>query len=366
MSFRRWFLYLRQDQTQIDMNEVLQEQLLGNSIQSWIVAGVIFFAGILLVMAFRKLLLLRLKKWAHSSEGRTDDFIVFEMQRSVIPLLYYGAFIAALHYLTLHPQALKVINIASLLYLTFLIVRLITAVLRFILMSYLSRQENGAERQKQVSGVMIIVSVVIWILGIVFLLDNWGFDVTAIITGLGIGGIAIALATQHILGDLFSYFVILFDRPFEVGDFIVVQDKSGTIEYIGIKTTRLRSITGEQLVCSNTDLTNSRVHNFKRMERRRIVFKIGVTYQTPADQLSRIGAMVEEVIGSVEGITFDRAHFASFGDSSLVFECVYFVATGDYTFYMNVQQEVNLRLFRKFESEGIEFAYPTQTIFLNK
>src|SRR3546814_878321 len=141
---------------------------------------------------------------------------------------------------------------------------------------------------RQNRGIMFILNVVIWIFGLVLLLSNLGYDVTAIVAGMGIGGIAIALAAQTILGDLFSYFVIFFDRPFEIGDFIVVDDKSGTVEYVGIKTTRLKSLGGEQLVFSNTDLTNSRLHNYKRMERRRIVFKLGVVYETPEKKLKLI------------------------------------------------------------------------------
>ena len=343
----------------------LQEQFLGNSVQSWVIATMIFCAGILTITLCRKLLLVKLQQWADNSDGSWDDFIVRQMRRSVVPLLYYGVFFAAAQYLNLHPKAVRIIDVASLLYLTFIVVRLITDALRFMLMQYLSRQENGTERMKQVRGVMIIISGIVWILGTVFLLDNWGFDVTTIITGLGIGGIAIALATQHILGDLFSYFVILFDRPFEVGDFIIVGDKIGGVEYIGIKTTRIRSLTGEQLICSNTDLTNSRIHNYKRMERRRIVFRVKVTFQTPAALLARIGDMIKNIVNGIDHVVFDRAHMAAIGDHGPEFECVYFVATGDYLQYMDAQQQINLRLLERFEQEGIRFAHPTQTLFVN-
>jgi small-conductance mechanosensitive channel len=346
------------------MNEVLQQHFLNNSVQSWIIALGMFLGGLVIIRLFRKILLSALKKWADGTAGRFDDFIVEETRRSIIPLLYYGAFYAALHYLTLSPLAGRVLHVVSLLYLTFFAVRLVITVLRFALMQYLSRQENGEEKQKQVRGVMVIVSAIIWVLGLVFLMDNWGFDVTAIITGLGIGGIAIALATQHILGDLFSYFVILFDRPFEVGDFIIVQDKIGTIEHIGIKTTRVRSLFGEEVVCSNTDLTNSRIHNYKKMERRRIAFKVTVTYQTPAGKSAKIAGMLKQIIDNEPAVTFDRAHLFSFSPSGLEYECVYYVSTGDYNQYMDAQQSINIGIIWKFEEEGIEFAIPTQNVFL--
>jgi small-conductance mechanosensitive channel len=184
------------------------------------------------------------------------------------------------------------------------------------------------------------------------------------VAGLGIGGIAIALAAQTILGDLFSYLVIFFDKPFEIGDFIILEDKMGTVEYIGIKTTRIRTLGGEQLICSNTDLTNSRVHNFKRMQERRVVFSFGVVYDTTTTKLKLIPGIIKQAIESLRETRFDRAHFKSFGNSSLDFEVVYYILTPDYNLYMDKQQAINMSIFESFEREQIEFAYPTQTLFL--
>ena len=197
------------------------------------------------------------------------------------------------------------------------------------------------------------------------MLDNLGFNISTLIAGLGITGIAVALAAQALLGDLFSYFVIFFDKPFEIGDFVVFENNSGSIEKIGIKTTRVRSLSGEQLIVSNSKLTNSLVHNYKRMEKRRVVFNIGVTYQTTAEQLKAIPEIVKNIIAKNEYAQFDRGHFQSFGDSSLKFEFVYFILTADYTIYMDVQQNINLEIYEEFGKRGIEFAYPTQTVFLN-
>ena len=199
------------------------------------------------------------------------------------------------------------------------------------------------------------------------MLDNLGFEVSTVIAGLGIGGIAIALAAQAILGDLFSYFVIFFDRPFEIGDFVILPNEfMGTIEYIGIKTTRIRSLSGEQIVVANTDLTNSRIRNYKRMERRRVVFKLGVIYQTTSKQLAEIATIVKTIIENQSDTTFDRGHFQSYGDFSLNFEFVYYVLSGDYNKYMDTQQAINLKIYEEFEKRGIEFAYPTQTLFVSK
>jgi small-conductance mechanosensitive channel len=187
-----------------------------------------------------------------------------------------------------------------------------------------------------------------------------------LLTGLGIGGIAIALAAQAILGDLFSYFAIYFDKPFEVGDFVQVDDKAGVIEYIGIKTTRVRNLAGEQIVFSNKDLTNSRLHNFGRMEKRRVVFNLGVVYDTPIDKIKLIPETVKEIINQQENITFDRGHFTGFNNSSMNFEFVYYVLSADYNFYMSTHQTIYLAILRSFEKMNVKLAYPTQTLFLNR
>ena len=197
-------------------------------------------------------------------------------------------------------------------------------------------------------------------------MDNMGFEISAVVTGLGIGGIAVALAAQTILGDLFNYFVIIFDQPFKAGDFIVVDGKMGVVEKIGIKTTRITSISGEQIILSNTDLTKSRIHNYKQMERRRIEFGFGVKYSTDPEKLERIPAMVREIIEGIDGAEFDRAHFKNFGDSSLDIVVVYYVKTSDYISYMDIQQEINLAIFRKMKNEGVSFAFPSRTVYLQQ
>jgi small-conductance mechanosensitive channel len=348
------------------MNEFLDRTYFENSVAVYVTALGIFIFGIILIKIFKKIILIRLKRWAESTETTVDDFLIGSIEKSVIPLLYFGAFYLALNTLTLPDKAANIIKVIAVILATFFLIRVITSTLRYSFNTYLSRQEKGEEKQKQVKGITTIVTFLIWTVGFLFLLDNLGFEIGAVIAGLGIGGIAIALAAQTILGDLFSYFVIFFDRPFEIGDFIIVGDKIGAVEYIGIKTTRIRSLSGEQLVFSNTDLTNSRLHNYKKMERRRVVFKLGVIYQTPFEKLETISKLVKEIIDDQENATFDRGHFASYGDFSLNFEFVYYVHSADYNQYMDIQQSINLRIYREFESREIEFAYPTQTIFLNK
>jgi small-conductance mechanosensitive channel len=208
------------------------------------------------------------------------------------------------------------------------------------------------------------IKIVIAVIAMMTLLGSYGLDVSALVAGLGVGGIAVALAAQNILGDLFASLSIVLDKPFVVGDFLVIGEFLGTAEHVGLKTTRVRSLSGEQLIFANADLLNSRIRNYGRMFERRIVFSIGVTYQTPADKLKRIPTMIRTAIENQEPVRFDRAHFQSFGDSALLFETVYYVLSPDYNKYMDIQQNINLTLYEQFAAEGIEFAYPTQTVFV--
>lgn len=206
--------------------------------------------------------------------------------------------------------------------------------------------------------------VAVWALTLLLILNHLNFDITALVAGLGIGGVAIALAVQNILGDLFASLSIMLDKPFVIGDFIVVGELRGTVEYIGIKTTRVRSLDGELIVFSNADLLKSRVRNFKRMQERRIAFSVGVTYQTKADILARIPRLLREAVESQQKTRFDRAHFKTYGDFALIYEVVYYVLSPEFNVYMDIQQAINLDIYKRFENEGIVFAYPTQTVYI--
>lgn len=195
-------------------------------------------------------------------------------------------------------------------------------------------------------------------------LANLGVNITAFVASLGIGGVAIALALQTILSDLFASLSIGLDKPFEVGDFIIVDDLMGTVEYIGVKTTRLRSLSGEQLIRSNAELLKSAIRNYKRMAERRVVFTFGIKYETPIDKVAVVGGLVRDVILAQSPIRFDRAHFFKFGTSSLDFEVVYYVLSPDYNVYMDIQQQINLELMRACAKRDIGFAYPNMVMQL--
>lgn len=348
------------------MKEIWNSSFLGNTTLAWLTCLGILVASFIGILIFKKIILIRLKKWSAGTVTNFDDFLIITVQKSVIPLFYLAAIYFAIKILVLPAALNKVLYVAFLFAATYFLLQIISAVIKNFVFSFLHRQENSETKEKQAKGLLIILNVVIWLLGFIFLINNLGYNVTTIITGLGIGGIAIALAAQTILGDLFSYFIIFFDQPFEIGDFIIVEDKMGVIEYVGIKTTRVRTLSGEQLICSNTYLTSTPVHNFKRMEQRRIIFKIGVVYQTPYEQLKQIPEMVNDIIRSKENVRFDRGHFAGFGDSSLDFEFVFYIESSEYNFYMDRQQEIYFDIFAAFAARGIEFAYPTRTLWVNQ
>ncbi len=348
------------------IEQIAGQMFLGNRIADYLIAVFLFLAGSGAINLFRRLLLKRLKKWAEKTATTLDDFLVELIQRIVLPLAYFGILYLSINTLNLHPLLKKGVDIIGMAILTIFTARLGTALISYGFDVYRTKRGKDSSSERSLNGILRVAKILIWGLAIVFFLDNLGFKISAVIAGLGIGGVAVALAAQAVLGDLFSYFAIMFDRPFEVGDFIILDDYLGTIEQIGIKTTRVRSLGGEQLVFSNTDLTNSRLRNYKRMGKRRVVFKLGVTYQTPLDKLKVMPGIIEKAVKDVKDTTFDRAHFFSYADFSLVFEVVYYVLSRDYNKYMDIQQEINFAIKEAFEKRDLEFAYPTQTLYLNK
>ncbi len=237
---------------------------------------------------------------------------------------------------------------------------------RFMLLRRQEQLEEDAGAVAAMDIVGFLVRVSVWAIVFLLALDNLGVNITALVAGLGVGGIAVALAAQNIISDLFASLSIVLDKPFVLGDFLVIDSLSGNVEKVGIKTTRVRSLSGEQLVFSNNDLLGSRIRNYGRMSERRILFTIGVVYQTSAEKLEQVPELIKDIIVKQESARFDRAHFKAFGAYSLDFEIVYYVESSDYALYMHIQQAVNYEIFRRFAEIGIEFAYPTQKLFLTQ
>lgn len=335
--------------------EFLQEEYGNNTVQDYLIAAGIIVGGLLIIRLFKQRILNRVRTMVVQSESKADDLIVEGVARFVLPVLSYLVVYWGINTLELSTKAERVVQVASGTVIAYFLIRFVSSTIRLLLTNYIKRQENGETKIKQITGLMIIVNIVIWVMGALLLFDNLGYDVSTVLAGVGIGGVAIALAAQNIVGDLFNYFVIFFDKPFEVGDAINIGDKNGTIEYIGLKTTRLRSLTGEQIVIANSDLTQSRLHNYKRQESRRIQFDVTVVYDTSVTKLRKIPGMIRAIIEASPNTRFDRAHFARFTEYGLDFEVVYFITLADYNKYMDTQQEINLQIMEAFEKEEIGF-----------
>jgi small-conductance mechanosensitive channel len=229
-----------------------------------------------------------------------------------------------------------------------------------------SRLASDRAAASSIAVVAFIARAVLWMMVVLLALENLGVNITTLVAGLGVGGVAVALALQNILGDLFASLSITFDQPFFVGDFVIVDSFLGSVEHIGIKSTRLRSLSGEQIVMSNADLLKSRLRNYGRMSERRVLFTIGVTYDTPVEKLEQIPGIIRRIVESQEGTRFDRSHFANHGACSLDFETVYYVLSADYTRHMDIQQEIRLQIHRELARLAVEFAYPTQRLILER
>ena len=346
------------------MEDLLTKEYFGNTGKEYLIAIGVIVLGLLLVRIFKNVVLKRISKAVSKSATTIDDFIVENIGLYVVPMVYFTIIYAGLKSLVWPERIENILEVVFVVIITYYAIRLVSSIILMLLQGYIRKQEGGEEKVKQMGGVILIINGIIWMIGLIFMLSNLGYDVSAIIAGMGIGGIAIALAAQNIIGDLFNYFVIFFDRPFEVGDFLVIEDKNGIVDKIGIKTTRIKTLSGEQLVFSNSDMTSSRIHNYKKMQRRRIVFTVGVTYETPVEQVKMIPGLLKEIVESEKRVDFDRAHFKAFGDSSLDYEIVYIINSADFNTYMDIQQDFNFQIYEKFEELGISIAFPTRTLYL--
>ncbi|MDE2148583.1 MAG: mechanosensitive ion channel family protein [Gammaproteobacteria bacterium] len=340
---------------------------LHNPLHQWLLAAAIVVVTVLAVRLVTGVGTRVLRRLAERTRTHWDDALVEALASTRLWLIALAALHPAVHVLTLPEAALRfAYGTATVAF--FLQIGLWAAQLLHI---WITRTREHARQHDpaaltSLGAVSFIARVGLWAIVALLALDNLGINVSALVAGLGVGGIAIGLAVQNILGDLFASLSIVLDKPFVVGDFIIVDSFRGTVENIGIKTTRVRSLDGELLVFSNGDLTKSRLRNYKHMQERRILFTIGVVYQTSADQLEAIPGIIREAIEAQPQTRFDRAHFSAFGASSLDFEIVYWMLVPDYNRYMDTQQAINLELVRRFEKAGIEFAFPSRTLYFGQ
>jgi small-conductance mechanosensitive channel len=344
----------------------LDDQLLGEPVRDWVMALAIA-AGTLLVLALiKRISVHRLAALATRTETEVDDFLVEMMRRTrwllvLLPVLYLATLSLDV------PRIRMALRTAAILaFLLQLALWSLVAINFWVENARRKRLEADAASATMIGAFSFLGKVVLWTVIVLVALDNLGVNVTALIAGLGVGGVAVALALQNILGDLLASLSIVLDKPFVIGDTIQVDTITGTVESIGLKTTHLRSVSGEQIVVSNGDLLRSRIRNFKRMGERRVVITLRLAFPTPLDKVARVPEIVRGLIDSREQLRFDRAHLARLGDASLDVEVVYFVLSSDYLLHMDLQQEILLGLLRRLEQEGIELVDPTRTLLLEK
>ncbi|MDE1948376.1 MAG: mechanosensitive ion channel family protein [Burkholderiales bacterium] len=335
----------------------------GNELMSWALAGLWLVMVGFVVSLLKPRLITRLRALTQATETKWDDALVQALGASKTPLIVAIALYPVAANLVLAPRVERWFAAAATVGL-FLQLGLWTGKFldHWIKASRDRAMQVDPETATGLAVTSLIARTALWAVVLLALLDNLGFNVTTLLAGLGVGGIAVGLALQNILRDLFSSLSIVFDKPFKIGHFITIDDFAGTVENIGLKTTRIRSLGGELVVFSNTDLTSARLRNYRSMKERRIVFTFGVDYNTTPEQLEALPGMVRSIVGGLPQTRFDRTHFKSIAESALQFEVVYWMLTPDYTAYMDTQQRLNIALMRACADAGIGFAFPTRHI----
>lgn len=336
--------------------------------KDYLIALAVFGVAIGVIKIFKQLIITRLKKVTAKTRTDLDDLLIRIVTGIGWPFYLMLSLYLALQFIRPTDFIQKIMRWGIVVIITYYVVRAIQRLIDYATRKVIEKRQ----KEEEVSDSTVIdllgkiLKITLWVVALILILSNLGYNISTLIAGLGIGGVAIAFALQNILVDIFAAFSIYFDKPFQIGDFIIVGEDLGVVKKIGIKTTRIHTLHGEELVVSNRELTETRVHNYKKMERRRIVFSFGVKYETPTEKLKKIPSIIKGIIDKTELADIDRVHFKSFGDFSLNFEVVYYLRSSDYNKYMDTQQEINLAIKGQFEKQGIEMAYPTQTVYVNR
>lgn len=348
------------------LDDVLALPIFSNSLLAWLIAVAVAGGVLLVLLAARRFVRKSHERFRATERTELLEIPAEVLSRTTLLFFFVMAVYAGLQTLTMGPRTARVLD--SIVTIALFWQAGIWAVAAASAWLERKRRDSLQSDRAAVGSLGIIgfiINVAIWALVALLTLDNLGIDITALVAGLGIGGIAVALAVQNILGDLFASLSITLDRPFVVGDFLIVGDFLGSVENIGIKSTRLRSLSGEQIIMPNADLLGSRVRNYGRMVERRVVFGTSVTYETPIELVERIPTLIKDIIESQAETRFDRSHFAKHAAASLDFETVYYVLSPDFNRYMDIQQAINVRLHRELAALGVEFAYPTQRVIFS-
>lgn len=346
------------------MQELLRRVYFNNTISDYIIFALVLICGIIIVSIVKRILFKYFIAKAEKTKTIVDNMLIRAVRKYLTPILLLILLYYSLSVLTLNGTLNKIFNLSIMAAIIFFAAVFLSAISVFILNKYCEKK-NNVSAIEGLKWIDKIIKFIVWTAALFLFLDNAGVRLTAVLAGFGIGGIAVAFAAQAMLEDVFGFFSILFDKPFEIGDFIVTGDYMGDVEHIGIKTTRLRSINGEQLIFSNKQLLGTCIQNYKRLKNRRVLFKIGVTYNTEAEKLREIPVIIKNIINQTDNTAFNRAHFSEFAEYRLNYEIVYYVLSADFNEYMDIKQNINLKIKEEFEKRGFEFALPTQTLYMN-
>jgi len=347
------------------ISELLNREFFENSLRAWLTAGITTVVMFVILYVVRNVTASRLGALAAKTTNYIDDMVVDIIAATRKWVMLAMSILVGFGALEL-PHVGQFFAPAAKLVLLWQIAIWGAAAINFWVKHHLDKRTNVAERGgvAMINAMGIAAKAVLWILIVITALHSvFGINPTPWITGLGVSGIAVALAVQNILGDLLAALAIVFDKPFDVGDSIGVDQINGTVEHIGLKTTRIRSVTGEQIIIGNGDLLKSRLRNFRRMHQRRALFNVDVPFDTPAELLGRLPSTIEGIVTAQKKVKFDRAHVASFGESGVRIETVYYVLDPDYKLYMDIQQAINLEIFKRFSGENVRFAMPSRTVY---
>jgi small-conductance mechanosensitive channel len=338
----------------------------GNSVAEWVIAGALAVAVWTGLSVLRRFLAGRYKKYS-TARHSTPIRLIFYLLGYTKQFLFLAVAVDAGQQSLVFPPKIQHVVTNTVLTLILLQVGLWAGrSVQFYL--EIKEMERGADRvfAGSLDIINFVARMLIWSLLILVALDNFGVNITALLAGLGVGGVAVALALQNVLGDLFASLSIALDKPFVVGDSLNIDTFTGSVEHIGIKTTRLRSESGEQIILSNADILKSRVRNYGRMPEQRVLLTLRVAYVTPIEKLQVIPGVLEGIVRAQNNARFDRCHLKTLGESSLLFELSYFVQQPKLNPLMDVQQTVNFAILAEFRRSGIEFAYPTQRVMLEQ
>ena len=348
--------------------DFLNYQIGNNYGYDYLMALVSFIVFVVALLIFKGAIIHRLKKLAKKTKTEFDDNLIKFINGLHWHFYVFLSLFISLQFVTISASMDKFLNHIFIIFVVYYSVKFLQNIFDFAAdkLKQKGKKEEAEHYSSVIEVLKKVVKGVLWAVAVIIVLSNFGYNVSTLAAGLGIGGIAIAFAFQTILGDIFASFSIYFDKPFKVGDFIIIGNDMGTVKHIGIKTTRIQTLQGQELVMSNKELTETRVNNYKKMQKRRIAFTFGVEYGTKLKKLEKILEVVKEIFKKIKIADLDRVHFKQFGDFSLNFEVVYYVNKPDYLVYMDTQQEINFALKEGFEKEGIEFAFPTQTLFVKK